>query len=106
MGDFKSMPTLVNQVLSSLLHEENYDVAKIAFNWAEIIDKRYFSVTKPFKISLDFKTKKKTLFIAVSSNSFGTEIHYMKKGIIEKINTFCGEGTVEDLRIILRPTYK
>jgi hypothetical protein len=103
MGDFKSMPILVNQVLSSLLYGDNYDVAKILLNWAEIIDERYFAVTKPIKISLDFKTKKKTLFIGVSSNSFGTELHYMKKGILDKINAFCGERTVEDIRIILRP---
>jgi len=103
MSDFKSMPTLVNRVLSSLLREDNYDVAKIVFNWPDIIDRRFVSVTKPIKISLDFKTKKKTLFIGVSSNSFGTELHYMKRGILEKINSFCGAGTVEDIRVVLRP---
>ena len=64
------------------------------------------SFTCPIKISIDFKTKKKTLCIGVSNNSFGTELHYMKNTIVEKINFFCGKSTVEDIRIVLRPVEK
>ena len=103
MGDFKSMPSIVNETLASLLKEDNYDVAKLVFNWEEIMGKDIASFTNPIKISLDFKTKKKTLSIGVSNNSFGTELHYMKSSIIGKINFFCGKNTVEDIKVVLRP---
>lgn len=103
MSDFKSMPSIVNKTLASLLKEDNYDVAKLVFNWEEIMGKDAASFTNPIKISLDFKTKKKTLFIGVSDNSFGAELHYMKTSIIGKINFFCGKNTVEDIKVILRP---
>jgi len=103
MSSFKTMPSVINHVLASLLKEDNYDVAKLVFNWDEIMGKTVASFTSPIKISLDFKTKKRTLFIGVSNNSFGTELHYMKRAIIEKINFFCGKDTIEDIRVVLRP---
>lgn len=106
MRNFKSMPSVVNDTLSSLLREDNYNVAKLIFNWEEIMGKKISSFTKPIKIGLDFKTKKKTLFIGVSNNSFGTELHYMKASVVGKINFFCGKNTVEDIKVILRPTEK
>ena len=104
MRSFKSMPSVVNDALSSLLKEDNYDVAKLIFNWPDIIGKDVAKFTNPIKISLDFRSKKKTLHISVTNNSFGTELHYMKKSIIEKINFFCGKDVVEDIKVVLRPT--
>lgn len=106
MRSFRSMPSIVSDALSSLLREDNYNVAKLVFNWKDIIGENAASFTKPIKISLDFKTQKKTLFIGVSNNSFGTELHYMKAGIVEKINFFCGANTVEDIKVVLRPSIK
>ena len=104
MRNFRSMPYVVNDALSSLLREDNYDVARLVFNWEEIMGKDVAAFTQPIKISMDFKTKKKTLSIGVSNNSFGTELHYMKSSIVGKINFFCGKNTVEDIKIVLRPT--
>ena len=104
MRSFKSMPSVVNEALSSLLREDNYDVAKLVFNWPDIIGKDVAKFTNPMKISLDFRSKKKTLHIAVTNNSFGTELHYMKRSIIEKVNFFSGKEVVEDIKVVLRPT--
>lgn len=106
MRSFRAMPSIVSDALSSLLRENDYHVAKLVFNWKDIIGENVASFTQPLKISLDFKTKKKTLFIGVSNNSFGTELYYMKAGIVEKINFFCGDNTVEDIKVILRPSVK
>lgn len=103
MRSFKSMPSIVNEALSSLLKEDNYDVAKLVFNWSDIIGKDVAKFTKPIKISLDFRSKKKTLHIAVTNNSFGTELHYMKKSIVEKVNFFSGKEVIEDIKVVLRP---
>ncbi|MCH9753793.1 MAG: DUF721 domain-containing protein [Alphaproteobacteria bacterium] len=103
MSDFKSMPSIINKTLSGLLKGDNYDVARLVFNWEEIVGKNFASFTNPIKISVDFKTQKKTLSIGVSNNSFGTELHYMKTSIIGKINFFCGKNVVEDIKVVLRP---
>lgn len=98
----KHISSPINGILSSIVRKGTGYIPKIMMNWEEIVGENISNFSSPIKIYK--KSDITILYIAISNSSVGTELHYMKPQILDKISFFIGEEIVDDIKIILKPS--
>ena len=97
----KPVSLIIQRVLAPALNKKNAYIAKLIFNWTEIIGEDIAKYSNPAKIKS--VNNKNILYITIPNSAIGTEIHYMKTTIIDKITFFIGFKAVDDLKFMLQP---
>jgi hypothetical protein len=98
----KSLGNVLPAVLSPVLNKQNAHVKTIVFNWETVVGVSFSRFAFPIKI-VELEGKQ-VLHIAVSSSAMGTELYYMRDMIMDRIAVLIGQDTVQDLKIVLRPS--
>jgi hypothetical protein len=97
----KPVSSIVQRVLAPVLNKKNAYIAKLIFNWTEIVGESIARHSIPAKIKP--LNNKNILYIMLSNSAIGVEIYYMKLNIIDKITFFLGFKAVDDLKVMLQP---
>jgi predicted nucleic acid-binding Zn ribbon protein len=91
----KKGPESLGGVLQNLLRnlglEKRIKEQELILNWDKIVGEKIAEKTKPFKIEGN------KFFVRVESPSWRTELFYLKKDIIEKLNHSVKKEIVKDI---------
>lgn len=100
MSDKKRRPEAIGDVLKSYLKESGLEarVEQVAVipEWAALVGSKIAAVAEPLFITTDA-----TLFIAVRSNPWMTELQLMEPELLRAINAVAGRLPVRRLRFQL-----
>ena len=99
-GEKKRKPEPLANVLGSFLKEskldERVEAAQVVPEWESLVGKQIAAVTKPISVTLDG-----TLFVAVKTNAWMTELSLMEPQILRALNTKAGRTRVRKIRLQL-----
>ena len=97
----RQKPSAIGDVLASLLADagiaERVEQANVVPEWTELVGTAIASVTEPLYITADG-----TLFVAVSTNGWMTELALMEPDLLRALNAKEGRAPVRKLRFQLR----
>ncbi|HEX2965618.1 MAG TPA: DUF721 domain-containing protein [Syntrophorhabdaceae bacterium] len=77
---------------------KNLDEIKIFSSWPEMVGERIAAHTRPVNVN------NKVLFVEVDDPVWLTQLRYMKREIVNKIDTQIAAGLFKDIRFFLRRT--
>ena len=99
-GEKKRKPEPLANVLGSFLKEskldERVEAAQVVPEWESLVGKQIATVTKPISVTLDG-----TLFVAVKTNAWMTELSLMEPQILRALNAKAGRARVRKIRLQL-----
>ena len=99
-GEKKRKPEPLANVLGSFLKEskldERVEAAQVVPEWESLVGKQIATVTKPISVTLDG-----TLFVAVKTNAWMTELSLMEPQILRALNAKGGRTRVRKIRLQL-----
>jgi predicted nucleic acid-binding Zn ribbon protein len=99
-GEKKRKPEPLANVLGSFLKEskldERVEAAQVVPEWESLVGKQIATVTKPISVTLDG-----TLFVAVKTNAWMTELSLMEPQILRALNAKAGRTRVRKIRLQL-----
>jgi predicted nucleic acid-binding Zn ribbon protein len=87
----KKAGDILKDFLSSRGLENIADEERIISSWQEIVGEEIFSVTEILKI------ERGIMFLKVPNPSWRTELIFLKKELLEKVNGFAGKKIIKDL---------
>lgn len=101
MAERGGKPEPLGKALAGFLKAKGLDVrvdrASILFEWATLVGPQIARETTPTKITADG-----TLFVAVSTHAWMSELQLMEAQLLEKINARAGHEPVRRIRWSLR----
>ena len=96
----KRKPEPLANVLGSFLKEsklsERVEQAQVVPEWESLVGKQIAAVTKPISVTRDG-----TLFVAVKTNGWMTELSLMEPQILRALNAKAGRTRVKKIRLQL-----
>ena len=96
----KRKPEPLANVVGSFLRDsklqDRVDQASVVPEWESLVGKQIGSVTKPISVTADG-----TLFIAVKTNAWMTELSLMEPQILRALNAKVGRTRVRKIRLQL-----
>ena len=96
----KRKPEPLSNVLGSFLKEsrldERVEAAQVVPEWESLVGKQIAKVTKPISVTRDG-----TLFVAVKTNGWMTELSLMEPQILRALNAKAGRVRVRKIRLQL-----
>jgi predicted nucleic acid-binding Zn ribbon protein len=90
----ESLGGVLQNLLKNLGLERRINEQKLISNWEKIVGIKIAEKTKAFKI------EGKKLFVKVQSPSWRNELFYLKKEIIEKLNSSVKQEVIKDIIFI------
>ena len=100
-NDRKRRPSAIGDVLAGVLADagiaERVEQAAIVPEWVELVGRSIAAVTEPLYITADG-----TLFVAVNTNGWMTELALMEPELLRALNAKDGRAPVRKLRFQLR----
>lgn len=90
----ESLGGILQNLLKNLGLERRINEQKVILNWEKIVGVNIAEKTKAFKI------EGKKLFVKVQSPSWRNELFYLKKEIIEKLNSSVKQEVIKDIIFI------
>ena len=88
---------IIDNVLQSFGQNPEMRVMEVWRLWDQILKEPIAENTRPAAF------RKRLLLVHVSSSSWIQQLQFMKKDIIEKINTALGEDLVEEIKFKIGP---
>jgi predicted nucleic acid-binding Zn ribbon protein len=99
-GEKKRKPEALVNVLGSFLKaaklEERVEAAQVVPEWEELVGKQIAKVTQPISVTRDG-----TLFVAVKTNGWMTELSLMEPQLLRALNAKAGRTRVKKIRLQL-----
>ena len=99
-GDRPSRPTPIGDVLASVLKQagisDRVAQAAVVPEWELLVGKQIAKVTKPISVTQDG-----TLFVAVKTNAWMTELSLMEPQLLRALNAKSGRQRVRKIRLQL-----
>ena len=96
----KRKPEPLSNVLGSFLKDskldERVEAAQVVPEWESLVGKQIAKVTKPISVTRDG-----TLFVAVKTNGWMTELSLMEPQILRALNAKAGRVRVRKIRLQL-----
>lgn len=96
----KRKPEALGNVVGAFLKESNLaervDQASVIPEWETLVGKQISTVTKPISVTPDG-----TLFVAVKTNAWMTELSLMEPQILRALNAKSGRARVRKIRLQL-----
>ena len=96
----KRKPEVLANVLGSFLKDakldERVEAAQVVPEWESLVGMQIASVTKPISVTPDG-----TLFVAVKTNGWMTELSLMEPQILRALNAKAGRTRVKKIRLQL-----
>jgi predicted nucleic acid-binding Zn ribbon protein len=96
----KRKPEALGNVLGAFLKdsklEERVEAAQVVPEWESLVGMQIASVTKPISVTPDG-----TLFVAVKTNGWMTELSLMEPQILRALNAKDGRARVKKIRLQL-----
>ena len=96
----KRKPEALANVLGSFLKdsklEERVEAAQVVPEWESLVGKQIATVTKPISVTRDG-----TLFVAVKTNGWMTELSLMEPQLLRALNAKAGRTRVKKIRLQL-----
>ena len=96
----KRKPEALGNVVGAFLKESKLDLrvaqASVVPEWEELVGKQIATVTKPISVTRDG-----TLFVAVKTNAWMTELSLMEPQILRALNAKAGRERVRKIRLQL-----
>lgn len=97
MPDEKRKPELVGELLSKLLAKrglaKRVEQSSVIPEWASLVGDQLALVTRPLSVTADA-----TLFVAVRSHAWMTELTFMERELLERLNQRTGELPIRRIR--------
>lgn len=101
MSERKKRPEALKDVLSGVLSQsglaERIEQASIIPEWPTLVGKQIAAVTEPMHITADG-----TLFVAVKTNAWMTELSLMEPELLRSLNAKAGRVPVKKIRWQIR----
>ena len=101
MADRRSRPTPLGDVLAHVLAQagiaDRVEQATVVPEWASLVGAQIAAVTEPMSITGDG-----TLFVAVASHGWMTELSLMEPKILEALNRRAGTLQIKRIRMVLK----
>ena len=96
----KRKPEPLSNVLGTFLKQakldERVEAAQVVPEWESLVGKQIAKVTKPISVTRDG-----TLFVAVKTNGWMTELSLMEPQILRALNAKAGRARVKKIRLQL-----
>ena len=90
------LANVVGAFLKESKLEERVEQASVVPEWASLVGKQISMVTKPISVTPDG-----TLFVAVKTNAWMTELSLMEPQILRALNSKAGRTRVRKIRLQL-----
>ena len=101
MTDRRSRPTPLGDVLAGVLAQAGIaarvEQAAVVPEWASLVGAQIAAVTEPMSITGDG-----TLFVAVQSHGWMTELSLMEPVLLEALNRRAGTLPIQKIRMVLK----
>ena len=101
MTDRRSRPTPLGDVLANVLAQAGIaarvEQAAVVPEWASLVGAQIAAVTEPMSITGDG-----TLFVAVQSHGWMTELSLMEPVLLEALNRRAGALPIQKIRMVLK----
>ena len=101
MTDRRSRPTPLGDVLANVLAQAGIaarvEQATVVPEWASLVGAQIAAVTEPMSITGDG-----TLFVAVQSHGWMTELSLMEPVLLEALNRRAGTLPIQKIRMVLK----
>jgi predicted nucleic acid-binding Zn ribbon protein len=99
-GEKKRKPEALGSVVNAFLKEskleDRLEQAAVVPEWELLVGKQIARVTKPISVTADG-----TLFVAVTTNAWMTELSLMEPQILRALNAKVGRARVRKIRLQL-----
>jgi predicted nucleic acid-binding Zn ribbon protein len=96
----KRKPEALGNVVGAFLKESKLDLrveqASVVPEWEMLVGKQIATVTKPISVTPDG-----TLFVAVKTNAWMTELSLMEPQILRALNAKAGRSRIKKIRLQL-----
>ncbi len=92
MKEFEDIGSIIGSVVDKMELSKKLRVSNIFNHWEDIVGKQIAKKSKPERLL------RKTLYVSVTTSTWANELSLMSEKLIEKINSFTGEDTVETIR--------
>ena len=93
--------TPIGEIVDGLLREKSFargvPIGQLAADWASIVGPRIGAESAP--VSLEHRA----LVVAASTGPWGAQVRFLAEQIRERANAALGEGSVETVRVVVRP---
>ena len=90
-GEPEKLGLVLVRVLKNLGMERKISEASLVLNWEKIVGEKIAQEAKALKI------EKKKLYLQVPNASWRNELFYLKKELIQKLNSFVKDTLIEDI---------
>jgi predicted nucleic acid-binding Zn ribbon protein len=101
MTDHRSRPTPLGDVLANVLARagiaDRVEQAAVVPEWASLVGPQIAAVTEPMSITGDG-----TLFVAVQSHGWMTELSLMEPALLAALNRRAGPLPIQKIRMVLK----
>ena len=101
MTDHRSRPTPLGDVLANVLARagiaDRVEQAAVVPEWASLVGPQIAAVTEPMSITGDG-----TLFVAVQSHGWMTELSLMEPALLAALNRRAGALPIQKIRMLLK----
>lgn len=92
MKNFEDIGSIIKGIIKDADVRQRLTESKIFIHWKEIVGTEISKKAKPERIS------RGTLYVSVTTSIWANELSLMSDKLIEKINSFIGEGLVKKIR--------
>jgi hypothetical protein len=91
---------LIDGVVGPIFKKRGYYLAKLIYDWSQIVGSDIARHSDPDKIIMNHSEKSKTLLIKVDEANVAALIYFRKGVILEKIAQYFGYKIVVDLKVV------
>jgi predicted nucleic acid-binding Zn ribbon protein len=95
--DEKRRPELVSELLARFLDKrglaKRVEQSSVIPEWASLVGEQLAIVTQPLSVTADA-----TLFVAVKSHAWMTELTFMERDLLARLNERTGESPIRKIR--------
>ena len=88
---------IINKFLLSYQNKPHNDLQNICYYWKNVVGDMVAKNSKPAAF------KNKTLLVHVTGSSWIHNLQFIKKNIIDKINSTMSSELVEDIKLVIGP---
>jgi predicted nucleic acid-binding Zn ribbon protein len=92
----ESLANVLGAFLKDAKLEERVEAAQVVPEWESLVGKQIATVTKPISVTPDG-----TLFVAVKTNAWMTELSLMEPQLLRALNAKAGRERVRKIRLQL-----